>query len=129
MRYLLDTHVLIWFLLEDNEKISTKLKKIIKDPKNDIYISIATLWEITIKLNINKFVPEIEIEDFFSYLRNSSLILLNIEEKYLLEYRYLTLIHREPFDRLLIATAISENLTLITHDKKIQEYPIKWLWE
>ena len=112
MRYLLDTHALIWFLIEDDNRISPDLIRIIKDHKNEIYISIVSLWEITIKLNIGKFIPDLDIEDFFRFLRKSTLVVFNIEEKHLLEYRHLPLIHREPFDRLIIATSISENITL-----------------
>ena len=129
MRYLLDTHVLIWSIDEDNNKIPQSTLTIIDDLKNEIFISIASLWEITIKLNIGKFIPNLDIDDVYSYIRKSQLIILNIEEKHLLEYRHLPLIHREPFDRLIIATSISENLTLITHDSKIQEYTIDWLWQ
>ena len=128
MRYLLDTHVLIWSIDEENNKIPPTTLNIIDNLNNELFLSIASLWEITIKLNIGKFIPNIDIHDVYSYIRKSQLIILNIEEKHLLEYRHLPLIHREPFDRLIIATSISENLTLITHDKKIQEYPIDWLW-
>ena len=128
MNYLLDTHVLIWYLNKNYEMISPNLLRTLQNPNNHIFISIASLWEITIKQNIGKFKPDLEIKDIFSYIYKSSTILLNIEEKHLLEYRHLPLIHRDPFDRLIIATAISENLTLITHDRKIQEYPITWLW-
>ena len=129
MKYLLDTHVLIWYLNKNHEMISTNLLRTLQNPNNKIYISIASLWEITIKLNIGKFIPNIEIGDVYNYIRKSQLMILNIKEKHLLKYRHLPLIHREPFDRLIIAISISENLTLITHDKKVQEYPIYWLWE
>jgi len=128
MRYLLDTHVLIWYLEDKKDKTLINNLDIIENPKNKIYISIASLWEITIKLNIGKFKPNLDINDFFSFIYRSPITILNIEEKHLLEYRNLPLIHREPFDRILIATAISENLSFITHDKKNQEYNVRWKW-
>ena len=129
MRYLLDTHVLIWSIDEEFNRIPQKTLNNIDNLENEIFISIASLWEITIKLNIGKFKPNLDIDDVYNYIRKSQLMILNIEENHLLEYRHLPLIHREPFDRLIIATTISENLTLITHDKEIQKYPINWLWE
>ena len=128
MRYLMDTHILIWYLNKVYKRISKKLLEIIQNQQNEIYISMASLWEITIKLNIGKFKPKIKIEDFIDFIYKSPLILLDIEEKHLLKYRYLPLIHKESFDRMIIATAISEDLTIITHDKEIRKYQmIKWI--
>ena len=128
MRYLLDTHTLIWYLNKNYDRISNDLLNILLNPRNHIFISIASLWEIAIKQNIGKFKLDLEIKDIYNYIYTSTTTLLSIEEKHLLTYKNLPLIHREPFDRLLISTSIAENLTFVTHDKKIQEYPIDWLW-
>ena len=128
MKYLIDTHVLIWYMEDKEDKKLSRILDIIENPKNKIYISIASLWEITIKLNIGKFKPNLDINDFYTFIYKSPIKILNIKEKHLLEYRNLPLLHREPFDRILIATAIAENITFITHDKKNHEYDVKWEW-
>jgi PIN domain nuclease of toxin-antitoxin system len=127
MRYLLDTHTLIWYF-EDDANLPKSVKAVIEDQNNRIYISSVTLWEITIKLNINTLKINYSLEELFDNIKIRDFDLLQIEEKHLRVYLNLPLIHRDPFDRHLVSTAIAENLTLITCDENIQKYKLNWLW-
>ena len=126
-KYLIDTHVVIWMNDED-EKISYTVKSIISDHKNEIIISMASIWGLAIKINIGKLLLGRSLEDFILFLKNSDFSFVNVEEQHLIQFIKLPLIHKDPFDRLLIATAISEDMALITADKNIQQYDVKWVW-
>lgn len=120
MKYLLDTHVFIWWM-EENRRLSAETKAIIDDPLNDIFISVVTPWEIVIKIKAKKLkVPK----NYASYVLNSIFELLPIEISHVLGIEKLPDIHKDPFDRILISQARAENLTLITHDPKIWEYKV-----
>lgn len=123
MKYLLDTHVIIWWLNTPN-KIKNSTQKIIKDKKNIIYISSVTIWEIAIKKQSNKIkIPS----NFLEALKSEQFKLLDLIAEESLSVINLPSIHKDPFDRLLIAQAKLNDLTLITKDKKILKYPINTL--
>ena len=127
MDYLLDTHTLIWVL--DDTITSYKLPtEIIKDHQKKKYVSIASLWEVTIKLSVNRLSLNFSLDDLLETIKSKNYILLPIKEAHLEEYLKLPFHHRDPFDRLLIATAIYEKFTLITSDKENQLYDVKWVW-
>ena len=128
MRYLLDTHTLIWYL-EDSRSLPKKLKEIIDNPCNTVYVSIVSLWEIVIKQNIRRLNLDITVDELFAIILEKDYILLPIKQDYLKIYRDLHLHHQCAFDRLLISTAISEKLIFITKDKEIQKYYIDWIWK
>lgn len=125
MRYLIDTHIFIW-IMEDSKKISAKVKLQLKDSANEVFISVATIWEVAVKKskgslktpkNIQKGVNEVGFK------------ILPIELPHALEVENLPFYrdHKDPFDRILISQAKAENLTLITSDPKIWKYKIKIL--
>ena len=118
MHYILDTHILIWWLYDD-KRLSAKYKNIIENPKNFIYISIASLWEIEIKRNLNK----IEIyEKYIDIIKELDFNILNINIEHIKYLSKLANIHKDPFDRILISQAIVEDFILLTNDKKIEAY-------
>ncbi len=129
MRYLLDTHAFLWFLNEDIA-LSAKATAAIEDLSHTIYLSIASLWEIAIKVKIGKLeLPQ----PFGVFMRrqleiNRRLRLLAISIDHLDITASIPLHHRDPFDRLLIGQALRENLTLITNDSKLSLYPVHRLW-
>ncbi len=91
------------------------------DPSNLIFLSIASLWELSIKISVGKLqVPE----DFFPGVLRSGYELLPLSLDHLQEYRSLPLHHRDPFDRILVAQARCEQLTVVTHDKSFDAYEI-----
>jgi len=99
------------------------------DIADKVYLSIASLWEIAIKLNLGKLSLSKSYETIGTKLENSDILLLPISFTDTLQIRYLPLDHRDPFDRMLIAQAINRNLVIISRDTKFDYYPIQRLWE
>ena len=126
-RYLLDTHTAIWFFNGDNA-LSETAKKIILDTSNIKYLNIASAWEIAIKLSIGKLDIAGNTADFIHDAETNGFIILPIKTDHLTALESLPLLHRDPFDRLLIATAISEQMTLISADKNIAQYDVPLIW-
>ena len=123
MRYLLDTHALLWALGEPTA-LSPQTRDIIADPTNLIFVSVASLWECAIKASIGKLdLPD----DFFDAINETGYEVLPIQIAHLTRYRSLPMHHRDPFDRILVAQAQAEALTLITRDPEIAKYQIERL--
>jgi PIN domain nuclease of toxin-antitoxin system len=122
-RLLLDTHTLLWALSSPLE-LSDKARSAIAEPKNLVHISIASLWECTIKASIGKLdLPD----DFFSVILRGGYLLLPIQVSELAELRALPMRHRDPFDRILVAQARVQGLILVTRDKLVSEYDVRTL--
>lgn len=119
MRLLLDTHVLLWAVFEPS-KLNPSLQEAISDSQNIVSISIASLWEIAIKKSIGKLnIPD----SFFQKVqKESGFELLPFQLAHIEQYLTLPLHHRDPFDRMLIAQAQQEQLTLVTLDECIMQY-------
>lgn len=115
MRLLLDTHVLIW-LVEGSENLSIASKQAIEADDNSLYLSIASLWEITIKMSLGKLDLDIALNRLINdYVVPSGMEILPIHLNHLLVLRDLPLHHRDPFDRLLISQAQAEDLTVVSN--------------
>jgi len=127
MKYLLDTHVIIW-MVEDSPNLPLAIKEIIKNPKNQIAISLISLWEIVIKMTIGKLTLNLTFDELVDVLRMGDFDFMQIEDEYLSGVLKLPLLHKDPFDRLLVATAIVEKMTFITIDENIQKYDVSWTW-
>ncbi|MCL1816533.1 MAG: type II toxin-antitoxin system VapC family toxin [Clostridiales bacterium] len=127
MKYLLDTHAIIW-LMEDSLKMPSHLKEIIKSPDNTLYICSISLWEIAIKINLNKLKLGLTFDELLYCIKNSDLDILQIEDKYLQKLSEVPFLHKDPFDRLLISSALVENITIITIDDQIHQYNVPWIW-
>jgi len=126
-RYLIDTHTAIWFFNGD-QKLSEKAKQIIRDRSNPIYLSIASAWEVAIKISIGKLD---EIESVLNFLQDAKIndiTILPVSPYCLTILETLPMHHRDPFDRLLIATAIAEQMTLITDDENTPKYEVSQIW-
>lgn len=124
-KVLLDTHTLLWYRAGDKKLSSKALKRI---QKSEISISSITLWEITILISKNKITLEEGVTNFTEGLLTDEFELLTINAPDLELTLQLPPIHKDPFDRLLIAQAINRDLTLITKDQFIHQYPVKTLW-
>ncbi len=123
MNLLLDTHVLIW-ALENNPKLSVEAREAIIDGKNLVFVSAASAWEISIKEAMGK----IEIPDnLIKEINQHRFIQLNIDFDHVRLAGKLPDIHKDPFDRMLIAQAIIEKLTLVTRDRLIARYDVNLL--
>ncbi|MCL2765503.1 MAG: type II toxin-antitoxin system VapC family toxin [Treponema sp.] len=126
-RYLLDTHSAIWFFNGDNS-LSETAKKIIFNTSNIKYVSIVSAWEIAIKVSLGKLEFSGKVAGFIYDIERNGFILAPIKPTHLSTLENLPMIHRDPFDRLLIATAIAENMTLITVDENIVKYEVSQIW-
>lgn len=123
-RYLLDTHVFIWFVTQ-NLRLSREVDAIITDPSNEAFVSLASLWEISIKQSVGKLPPlPVDPADLIS---RSELTALNIGFAHIRQVARLPFHHRDPFDRMLIAQAQIDGLTLITDDRRIARYDVATL--
>jgi PIN domain nuclease of toxin-antitoxin system len=127
MNLLLDTHTLIWFFNGDI-LLSEKAKRSIIEIQHRKFVSIVSVWEIAIKISLNKLTFDGKTKGFLDLINNNGFELLSIDKNYILELEILPFIHRDPFDRLLIATAISENMHIVTADTNIQKYSVNYIW-
>ena len=120
MNILLDTHVLLWWL-DDNPVLSNKARVPISDGSNLIFVSAAVIWEIRIKQSLGKLdIPP----NFRQVLEQQPFELLAITTEHAHAVGALPTIHRDPFDRMLIAQAISEGFTILTRDPLFKEYKV-----
>jgi len=118
MRLLLDTHALIWALAEP-ERLTERARQAVEDPANEIFVSSASLWEIAIKTGDGKLsVPD----DLERALFAVGFQPLDIRFPHVRRLRQLPMHHRDPFDRILVAQALQEELTLVTRDQRIPAY-------
>ena len=125
--YLLDTHTAIWLFTGD-ALLSPAAEKIILDESNRIFISVASAWELTIKISIGKLRFPGDAVGFMEAALDNDISILPIEISYLTALKDLPFIHRDPFDRLLVSTAIVEGMTLITTDGNISQYKVQHIW-
>jgi PIN domain nuclease of toxin-antitoxin system len=128
MRYLLDTHTAFWEFT-DSPELSDKVKSIIDDQNNEIFVSIVSAWEIAVKRSLNREKTTLcNVSEFFDEVAASGFELLTIEPRHVRLVEILPYHHRDPFDRLLIATAIVEGMTFLSADENVPKYEVNWLW-
>ena len=128
MKLLLDTHTFLWFIM-GNSSLGSKARTAIEDLANEKYVSVASVWEIAIKVSIGK----LSLSAPFSALIPDQLIangfeLLNLEVAHAAALINLPFHHRDPFDRLLIAQAMVEQIQIVSIDSTFDAYPISRLW-
>lgn len=126
-KYLLDTHVVLW-IAENSAMLSARAKKAVLDARTEKYVSIASAWEVAIKLGTQKLRLDGGLPEFFRMIDDNGFHLLSIEREYLRYIPTLPDFHKDPFDRLLVATAIAEKMTLLTIDEHIHKYDAAVLW-
>lgn len=128
MRLLLDTQALLWFGLDD-PRMSDLARSLIDNISNQIEISPASYWEIAIKVQLGKYKSSESFGSFFeSIVTSYCLTVLPIEIRHAAVLTTLPMHHRDPFDRLLIAQAISEGVPIVSSDAEFDSYPITRLW-
>lgn len=121
MKYLIDTHVFIWFM-EGNPSFSPNAKNIMLDKDNEIFISIASLWEISIKNSIGKLPLSKKFDEISDVLYDNLIEILPIEFSHTVENNRLPFHHRDPFDRIIISQAIVEKIDFISADNVFDDY-------
>lgn len=128
MRLLLDTQGFLWFVLND-PRLSATAQRLIVDPNNDIEISPASYWEIAIKISLKKYELQEPYEVFIEReLADNQFRILPILPKHTAALTTLPYHHRDPFDRLLIAQSIVEQIPIVSNDSAFDAYPVKRLW-
>ena len=119
MRLLLDTHVLLWWL-SDDRKLAASGRQIIANPNNDVFVSSASVWEISIKTALGRL--EIELDDLENAIALNGFRSLPIGFRHAITAGRLPAVHRDPFDRMLVAQASVEELRIVSHDRVFERY-------
>jgi PIN domain nuclease of toxin-antitoxin system len=128
MQLLLDTHTFIWFISGD-QALPQRALNAIKDTDNKCYISIASIWEIAIKFSLKKLELKSDFDNIIDFLAANDIEILPINFQHLQKVITLEFHHRDPFDRLIIAQGLVENLTIITKDENFPRYTDRLLWK
>ena len=128
MRAPLDTHVFLWFLLAD-PRLGDPAKDFIAEPTNDLLVSPASYWEIAIKIKLGKYTLPLPYESFMAtHLAANDFAILPILLKHTALLTTMDLHHKDPFDRLLVAQAMSENIPIVSADSQLDAYGVQRVW-
>ena len=127
MRLLLDTHALIWFLKGDVD-LSDDARNAMQDAGNLRFVSAASFWEIAIKVALGKIQLDVPFSELRTVVKKLGFEWLPIEFEHTLQVTSLPLLHRDPFDRMLIAQALVEQLTVVTRDPWFPQYGVPVVW-
>jgi PIN domain nuclease of toxin-antitoxin system len=124
MNLLLDTHIVIWFITND-DKLSKKVKNLIEDPKNKCFVSIASYWELSIKYSLGRLNLNSTIEEIFNIIEKSGFDILPVTLNHIIQLSKLEHFHNDPFDRLMISQSIIEKLHLVSNDNYFPAYKVQ----
>ncbi|MEL6262085.1 MAG: type II toxin-antitoxin system VapC family toxin [Cyanobacteria bacterium J06626_6] len=128
MRFLLDTHAFLWFVLDDS-RLSSEASSLVKDLDNRVLISPASYWEIAIKVSIGKYEIPGSFQDWIErQLSENGFEVLPLRVDHAARVTMLPFHHRDPFDRLLIAQALTEKIPIISIDGKFDQYSVDRRW-
>jgi PIN domain nuclease of toxin-antitoxin system len=122
VKFLLDNHALLWWLADDDQ-LGGAAREVVADPANDILISMVSLWEIAVKVRIGKL--QADIEEIISAVQRDGFTLLDGGMAHLVTLAGLPMHHRDPFDHLLIAQAMTEDATFMSEDRNATRYPVR----
>ncbi|MFM7129645.1 MAG: type II toxin-antitoxin system VapC family toxin [bacterium] len=127
MRLLLDTHIFLWYISGDSN-LPVAYRDLIRDSDNNVFLSVVSVWESIIKYNLGKLPLASPPADYLMQQRELHQIQsLPVTEEVLFQLAKLPLLHRDPFDRMMIAQALHHGLTLVTLDNAIKAYPIPFI--
>jgi PIN domain nuclease of toxin-antitoxin system len=128
MKLLLDTHVFLWWN-EANPKLSRRARKLLADPANSLFLSVASAWEMTLKVRSGKLglpaVPSVYVP---ARLNHYGIETLSVNLEHVLASSALPPYHRDPFDRLLVGQGQVERLAIVTHDAQVRKYAVETIW-
>jgi PIN domain nuclease of toxin-antitoxin system len=128
MKLLLDTHTALWWVNE-HEKLSLTARTLLSDDSHSRHVSIVSAWEVAIKASLGKLYDfDGGVSAFLAEMEYNPVTLLSITTQHVKMVETLPFIHRDPFDRLLVATAKVENMTILTADENIQKYDVSSVW-
>ena len=127
MRLLLDTHIFLWYIT-NYARLPVKFGNAIRGPANEVYLSIASIWEVVVKYHLGKLTLPHPPAEYLPRQRIAHGILgLPIDEESMPHLAALPLLHRDPFDRMLVAQSLQHGLTIVTVDPGILAYPVPCL--
>jgi PIN domain nuclease of toxin-antitoxin system len=127
MKILLDTHAFLWWDSEP-EKLSERALELCQDPENLLLLSAASVWEMQIKIQLGKLKINLPVADLIHQQEENGIGILPVHLSHVLALSDLPPLHRDPFDRLLVAQAIVEDAAFISADPLIAQYPVKAIW-
>jgi PIN domain nuclease of toxin-antitoxin system len=127
MNILIDTQTLMWFC-ENNPRLPASVKTYM-ERSNGLMVSIVSFWEITIKTSLGKLTTDGNIAEVMDKSLSKGFRILPIEREHLIVLSTLELIHRDPFDRIIIAQAIAENMPLVSSDDVFKQYSLNCIWK
>jgi len=127
MRHLLDTHTLLWYF-HKSHRLPNSILATIERVDAQKFVSVASLWEFAIKYSMGKLSFDGGISALWKMVTANEFVILQINEPYLIKLANLPFLHRDPFDRLLVATAIVEDMTILTADESVRQYDVRWVW-
>lgn len=128
MRVLLDSHTVLW-AAEGSDELPTAVAGLIGDLRNRVAVSVATIWELTLKAHAGRLrLPEAPAAYFDGVVRDFGYDLIPIHQRHVAALDELPAIHTDPFDRMLVAQAVAEDLELVTGDVTLRRYPIRTIW-
>lgn len=127
MNLILDTHTFMWFVNGD-KNLTTKVRATIENPSNFGYISIASLWEMAIKISLGKLAINDPFEHVLTHIYENGFEILPITFEHTLVISELEFYHKDPFDRLIVAQAMIEKMTIISKDEAFDDYKVTRLW-
>ena len=123
MRILLDTHVLLWSIAA-SRKLPGDARALIEAPENEVYFSPASLWEIAIKAELGRKDFRVDVAALYAALPESGFAEVPVRAVHAVAVARLPDVHRDPFDRMLVAQALTEPLVLLTNDETLSRYPV-----
>jgi len=123
MKFLLDTHVLLW-AAGNSERLSVEVQDLLSNPENELFFSAASLWEIAIKHSLGRDDFRVSARLLRRGLLDNGYIELPINSEHAVSIDSLPMIHKDPFDRMLVAQAIVEGIMLLTADSLVAQYPV-----
>ena len=127
MDLLLDTHAFLWFITGDKQ-LPEKIIKLMGNSDNKCFVSIASIWEIVIKLSLNKLEIIGGFETIEDFLDNNDFEILPVDFSHTKALLKLEHHHNDPFDRMIISQAIAEKLVIVSKDRFFKEYKVKVIW-
>lgn len=128
MNLLLDTHTLLW-ILTDDKKLSKTVKELFLSEENEIYISVASIWEIAIKVSIGRLNLSEPLKEFVqNHIKGNDIKILAVDAEDTYPIETLPFHHKDPFDRLIIAQSMTRNYPILSADVEFDAYPIKRIW-
>jgi len=127
MRILIDTQAFIWFV-ENDKQLPVNIKKELEDSGNSILVSIASLWEMTIKMSLDKLQLSCGIEEMIDRIYQNGFEILPILPFHIIKLSELGYFHRDPFDRIIISQSLYEDIQVVSSDRIFDEYGVRRKW-